>query len=165
MARELIKPRHDRLFRDRISGLVSGLSKKSSAFAVQDTKARCSNCEYDEARKSSSGKYNGVGPRPFTGKVCPVCLGAGTVTSTKKTKLVATVNWGESTVSDGSLPLPEGELPKGHAEIKVLIAQVPVCEGASYFIVDGVRCAMVGHITTSGLLTKATGTFVVKIEK
>jgi hypothetical protein len=165
MARELIKPRHDRLFRDRIAGLVSSLSKKSTAFAVSEAKNRCTNCVFDESRKTSSGRYNGTGPRPFTTKVCPVCTGAGVVPSVKKTKLVATVTWGESTVNDGNIPLPEGELPVGHAEIKVLIAQVSIAENATYFLVDGVRCERVGRITTSGLLTKATGTFVVKIEK
>lgn len=37
----------------------------------------CSNCIIDPFTKKSMGKYNGRGPAPFTGRICPICQGSG----------------------------------------------------------------------------------------
>lgn len=37
----------------------------------------CTNCIIDSFTKKSMGRYNGRGPVPFNGRICPVCKGSG----------------------------------------------------------------------------------------
>lgn len=47
----------------------------------------CYNCYYDSLSKSSSGRYNTIGPHPFpAGSVCPVCMGIGQLQNNTKTE-------------------------------------------------------------------------------
>ena len=165
MPRELIKTRHDTLFKSRITSLITSLSKKYTVFAVVETSTRCDNCVYDEVHKTSSGKYNGTGPMVFSTKVCPRCKGKGVLVTSKKTKLTATVDWSEMTLADADKPTPQGQVPFGHAMVNVLAPQVPFAEAATYFTLNGTRCTRVGRINITGLLSEAVGHALVKIDK
>lgn len=164
MARDLIKPRIDRLFRDKITSLVGSLSKKFKVYAVFIIKTACPNCVPDPATKASSGVYNGSGPKPFTGRVCPVCLGKGKTITEKRQTLKAIVEWSELTKSDENRPLAQGDIPYAHAMLKAIASSEPTLAQADYFLVDGIRCTRATGTQSTGLLTKALSHVLVKRE-
>ena len=164
MPRELIRPRIDRLFREKITALVQSLSKKFKVFAVFILKTPCGNCVLDPATKASSGVYNGNGPKPFPGRVCPVCLGKGHSVTEKRQQIKAIVEWSELTKSDENRSLAQGELPYAHALLKTLASAEPTLAQADYFLVDGVRCMRATLTQSTGLLTKALAHVLVKRE-
>jgi hypothetical protein len=164
MGRELIRPRIDNLYRKKITDLIRSLAKKFEVYAVFVIKTTCTNCVIDPATKASTGVYNKTGPKPFTGRVCPVCLGKGSTTTEKKHKLTATVEWSELTKSDANRDLAQGEIPYAHAMLKTFINAEPALAKADYFLVDGIRCTRATVTRPTGLLTKVLAHVLVKRE-
>jgi len=161
-----ITSEHDALFKENVRGLLDDLSQKSTFVVVLPaTETRCNNCVWDQLHKTSSGKYNGTGPKPFDGKVCPVCLGKGTIKTAKQRKFPAIVAWSKSEKSGNQVPTVAGELPWGYARIKVDIKYLSLLEMAEAFVVDSIRCSKVNKIDLAegtGLLSKVLVNFVVK---
>lgn len=162
MARRFIKPKHDRLFRDAVLGLNRDLSGKHITYAlIEVDRSPCPNCDYDSGNDASNNLYNGTGPTPFAGNVCPVCNGEYWITTVARRRLQATVRWARPDTKENKLT-PFGELPRDHARIKVPLSQRSSLENAKYFLIDGERCTRVGKVETRGLLTKALAEVVVK---
>ena len=154
MPRRFIKPRIDRLFRDSVEGLVDDLSKKSRVEAVTaGAPTYCNNCVFDPVHKASSGVYNNNGPKPFDGKVCPVCRGKGVLSIERHLVVPAIVQWGKAEPTSNDRPLPEGSLPKEFARLKAKVRFWDTVTKADYFLVDGVRCKIVGLPVKRGLQT------------
>lgn len=84
----LIKQKHLSLYKRYTEQLISDLGS-SISIVIENGKSRCGNCGYDRVRGCSDGKYNGVGPSPFTGMICPVCNGSGEVKETIKKNIIA----------------------------------------------------------------------------
>ncbi|MCL2641675.1 MAG: hypothetical protein FWD53_12575, partial [Phycisphaerales bacterium] len=139
-------------------------SKKFQVYAVFITKMACDNCVIDPSSKASTGIYNNTGPQPFTARVCPVCLGNGSLASSRRIKLQATVEWSSLTKADENRPLPQGEIPYAHALIKVLTADEATLLRAAHFLIDGIRYVRKTESQTTGLMTKALSRVLVKRE-
>ncbi len=153
MSRRFIKPRIDRLFKDAVEGLIDDLSKKSRVVAFLDGPViYCNNCVYDPVHKASSGVYNNHGPKPFTGKVCPVCQGKGTLPNVQQIVIPSIVQWSRMAKDELNRVMPEGMLPEGHARIKAKVRYLDTVLAAKYFTVDGFRCRMTGEPVKKGLL-------------
>lgn len=156
----------DNLYRRKVIEVSRAMSKRSTFIAVLKTAAtQCNNCVWDATHSTSSGRYNGNGPKPFTGGDCPVCKGKGTIEVTQQRKLqVANVQWAKPDV-DGKPVTVHGSIPSGHARIKILKEDRPIIEQAEYFLVDGVRCKLVGEARNRGLQSYVMTEFLVKKEK
>jgi hypothetical protein len=158
-----ITPEIDELFRDAVEGLVDDLSQKSTFRIIYPaTGSLCPNCIYDPRTGASTGTYNSSGPRPFTGKVCPVCEGAGKITTQRKIRIPARVQWGKAEKANDNDILPGGVLPRGYARVKVLVRYAKAIADAETFEVDGKRCQKVATENDRGLLTKVVTEFLVK---
>jgi hypothetical protein len=163
MAGPLIKPKINRIFADKITQLTKDLSKRSTTFVVIETKTDCPNCVLDPTNKSSTGKYNGTGPKPFTGKTCPVCKGRGFVVTEKRHKVDANVKWGKG--DKANVPMSPGFIPEGMARLKGLVVDFDKFRDATYFLVDGIRCSREGEPKKRGLQSYVTVEQYVKIDK
>ncbi len=165
MAKQLIKPSIDRLFRDRMTSLVLDLSKKSVFIAVtMGTKVRCPNCELDEASGAGSGVYNGTGPQSFEGRTCPVCDNIGFVTPQIHQRIKATVQWGkiDQNTTHPDDPTYAGLIPLGHARVKAEVKYYDIMASAAYYLVDGIRCSKVRQPIKRGLQSYVIAEMLVK---
>src|ERR1035437_10895595 len=114
----------------------------------------CPNCVYDPVAKASTGTYNGTGPKPFTGKQCPVCRGKGNIGVAKTQRLPSViVNWSKLAPGSENSPTAPGELPFGYARCKARLQFLPLIKQATAFVVDGYRCRIVGQPKPRGLKT------------
>ena len=163
---ERITPRIDALYRREIAGVIKALSKRSTCVAVMPTNVRtCDNCVYDHQHQCSSGTYNGTGPKPFTGMVCPVCRGAGKLSQQRRLTLTANVQWGPGG-GDASRPTAQGDLLEGQALIKVLYRDYQTLRQAEYFLIDGIRCKRAHDLPKPGGLRRyATAEIMVEVDQ
>lgn len=160
MAKQRIKKRLDRLYKSEIQALVRNLATKNKTVAITEVKERCPNCIWDVANKTSSGVYKTGGPKPFTGKRCPVCKNEGDVITLQRRTLQARVRFPNQTEPDEFLP--EGEIPQDGAQIKVTIQQKKILDQATYYLIDDIRYQKVGPVRQRGLLTMAVALQMVK---
>ena len=156
MAGNFITGEIDALFRDSMEKLVDDLGKRSTFSIVLPADfAECPNCIYDPVAKASSGKAQPGAAKAFT-KVCPVCKGRGNVGKEKIRRIPSViVNWSKVTqdVSNENQPTPPGELPFGYARCKMRVQFFNLVSSAESFIVDGLRCRIVGKPKKRGLKT------------
>ena len=61
----------------RMQGNLGETPKETQSEVKRFQKKECTNCYLDPTTKKSMGVYRKGGPRPFTGKICPVCNGSG----------------------------------------------------------------------------------------
>lgn len=148
----LINARLDALYRRKLDELNTDLAQRHRVLAVTVEKTRCPNCVWDPRGRSGSGTYNGTGPEPFDGPVCPVCANEGVIEEVTRTRIKAPVRFGEPTTER---ELPAGALAEGEAELKVSIGSRRLLEEAAWFEVDGVTYERVGQVRYRGLLSKA----------
>ena len=86
MFNDLITPEFKKLFNEAIDTLLApnSLTVPCKLYFTEsvNSSSLCNNCIYDPISLLSANIYNGSGPVVFNeGQTCPVCLGAGTVTS------------------------------------------------------------------------------------
>ena len=164
MPRSFISNAVDALYKDALQGVMHDLGQKAIFVIVfPANKGQCSNCIYNPVNKVGSGVYNNTGPKPFTGKVCPVCENAGTVETIKRRKIPdATVAYSRLHNADANTPMMPGQLPFGYARVKVFVRYFPLLLQAEYFLVDGIRYKMVGEPKKRGLKSYVVAEVVVK---
>jgi len=158
-----ITPALDRLYRTKVSQVNTALAQRSTFVAVMSGSfTQCNNCHWDSAHKCSTGTWNRTGPQPFDQGACPVCGGKGRLQTQQQVRIAnANVRWSNAGKQDDAR-LPQGKLPEGHAKIKVPSTKRSTVEQAEYFLVDGVRCHLVGQPWNRGLLSYVITEFVVK---
>lgn len=154
----------DRLYRDKITAVTLAMAKRSTLVAVlPGTATQCTNCLWDATNQTSSGNYNGSGPKPFVNKTCPVCNGRGRLVQDRSLTVEGNVRWGKAD-KIGNEIISLGQILKGYALIKVLSRDRDVIEKATHFMVDGVRCIRVGEPRNRGLQSYVITEFMVKRE-
>src|ERR1035437_3287986 len=153
MAGGFISNEVDARYREAIGDVMADLGKKSVFLIVfPATVTQCPNCVYDPVHKVGSGVYNSIGPKFFSGKVCPVCENKGTVSTVKKRKIPdATISYSKLTNKSENTPTQPGEIPFGFARAKVPVRFHDLTLTAESFTVDGVRYKMVGRPVKRGL--------------
>jgi hypothetical protein len=163
VAKRFIKPRLNRLFTEAVEGLITDLNKRHKFHVVTLSKGACPNCHLDPTTNTSSGTYNGTGPKPFSGKQCPVCRTAGYVTTERKQLITANVQVGTAPDAQGSfVPSPAGKLSPGHAKVKTFAKYQSLVDRASWFLIDGVRYSRHTDPESRGLQTLVTTFFYLK---
>jgi hypothetical protein len=163
----LIKQQVNRIFESRVKQVTLDLSDRSKVFAIEVTEVFCPNCIWDPVSKASSGKYQAGGPKPFTGKTCPVCKTKGKVDTETKRQVKCNVSWGKAVAAvPATQPIltAAGALPQNMAKLKTDYLNKKVIDAASYFVVDGIRCTKFGEPKPSGLLRYVQYTFYVQID-
>lgn len=135
----LVKNKHLNLYKKYIEQLVTDLGKTITVFS-KSKDVLCNNCIYDNIHKCSSGEYNGTGPKPFDGMVCPVCRGSGKMNTVSSKNITAICRWSKYT--------KEEEMNRrekyGIEEDSILVVKTKVIfyddiHDAEYFIYDGDR--------------------------
>lgn len=134
----LVKQKHLNLYKRYTEALVADLGTNVQAVSENVT-SECPNCDYDYIHKASSGVYNGVGPKPFTRGICPVCKGKGELTTTGSINIKCTVNWINPTKQDDFHSESGGITETNFFQIKSLISNYEKLKNADYIIVEGVR--------------------------
>jgi hypothetical protein len=135
----LVKNKHLNLYKKYTEQLISDLGKTISIFSSSNKKT-CNNCVYDKVHKCSSGSYNGTGPKPFTGMVCPVCNGKGIMSNNSSKNITAICRWVKYSSSDDM----NKKEKYGIEEERVLMVKTKVIfyeemKNAEYFIYDSER--------------------------
>jgi hypothetical protein len=158
---KIVTPSIRRTYSKLIKQVVADLNKKITAYMPPDT-ADCPNCFFDFSLKKSSGKFDSsfvtpveifgetISPISFTRSRCPVCYGAGELTSAVTKSLKALVKWNPKT-ADEIVSTPAGRESSPIVRIKVLRVDFDTLVAAEYFIVDGIRCEMNEPPTIRGL--------------
>jgi hypothetical protein len=141
----LVKQKHLNLYKRYITQLVDDLSQ-NVVLHTEDVDSQCTNCIYDHVHKCSSGKYNGSGPQPFSGGICPVCNGSGKITTATTQTIKCTVNWGNLGENDEFTIKPGGKSEYNFFQIKALIKYYTQIKEADYLTIDGVRCILLNII-------------------
>jgi len=75
-----------------ISALVEQLGKNCT-LVYPPTKISCPNCTYDPILKKSNNVWNGTGPVPFSGGICPYCTGIGLSTQNVTKVVKGLLQW------------------------------------------------------------------------
>ena len=141
----LVKQKHLRLYKDYTEQLIEDLSSPVILGFAEDT-VQCPNCLYDVIHKSSTGTYNGTGPKPFNRGICPVCHGKGTVSESKEMTIKCIVNWVNLNEADRSIIMSAGKTIVGYFKIKSVVANYNNINNAKYIIIDGVRTKLLNII-------------------
>lgn len=161
MAKRLIKPRINRLFRTYSEALLNDFGKRAKVIVVTVKKTPCPNCIWDNANQSGTGQYNGTGPQPFEG-VCPVCQNNGVLHEEEQRRIRANARWGSASKDQPNQILPQGELPEGQVRIKTFFKFMDLLRKCSHVLVDGIRCTKVGEPKPRGLQDYVTVTVVLQ---
>lgn len=150
----LIPSNLDPLYRSKIEALIQDLGKKNRVLVQTETSVRCPNCIFDIVSKAGSGKYNGTGPTPFDGKLCPVCGNKGNVVTHKNTPLVANVIDATRSKDDGVLP--EGGLAEGEAYLETFERYYTLLLRCKSVTINGIRYMKKGQPKRNGLQSNVT---------
>jgi hypothetical protein len=141
----LVKQKHLNLYKTYIEQLTADLGQKVSA--VTDTvSSACTNCFWNKTTKSSSGQYNGTGPKSFSSGICPVCKGDGELSTSVAKTLVCIVNWINPTDADEFELTSAGQVETNVFKIKTYIRHYSDIKNADYLIIEGVRCRLLNII-------------------
>lgn len=135
----LVKNKHLNLYKKYTEQLISDLGKTITLVLAAKEK-RCNNCIYDNVNKCSSGIYIDDGPKPFSGMVCPVCKGSGTIKDASEKNITAICRWVKYS-SDEEMHRRE---KYGIEEDRVLMVKAKVSfyddmKNAEYFIYEDER--------------------------
>lgn len=119
-----------------IDSLIHQLGKDCKLI-FEAEKQVCINCIFDPINNRSSGKYNGVGPRPFKGGKCPICKGTGYLLGTQTTEDYAQflIDWQPKPWLFID-PNANIKIPQGLVQTKGFIADLPKVLQAKYIIID-----------------------------
>ena len=159
----LITGEIDNLFRENMTSLLDNLGNKSTFVIVLPAVfTECPNCIFDPVAKASSGVPKPGAARPFS-RICPVCRGKGDVGVETKRRIPNTiVTW---LVKEENIPTPLGEQRVEHARCKLRVQFASLVDQASYFLIDGRRCRIVGVPKKRGLKTFVVVEILVKLDE
>lgn len=121
-----------------IDSLIHQLGKWCKLIYVFD-QVQCNNCLFDSVARKSSGRYNGVGPKPFQGGRCPVCHGSGYIPGEgpQEELIQLLIDWQPKPWLFMGLPYSNMEkIPQGMVQTKGFAADMPKLMQAKYLIVD-----------------------------
>jgi hypothetical protein len=135
----LVKNKHLNLYKKYTEQLISDLGKTISIY-FSDKEKLCNNCVYDSVHKCSSGIYNDIGPKPFTGMICPVCSGSGKIKDSSSKNITAICRWvkfssGEDMYRKEKYGIEEDRI----LSVKAKVVFYDDIKNADYFIYDGER--------------------------
>jgi hypothetical protein len=121
-----------------IDSLIHQLGKWCKIIYEFD-KVQCNNCLFDSSAQKSSGRYNGVGPKPFQGGRCPVCHGTGYIPGggTRSDIVQFLIDWQPKPwlfLGPNSTEL--AKIPRGLVQTKGFVTDLPKARQAKYLIVD-----------------------------
>ena len=135
----LVKNKHLNLYKKYTEQLVTDLGKTISIFFASNKKP-CNNCVYDRVHKCSSGIYNDIGPKPFTGMVCPICNGSGMISGSSSKNITAICRWVKfSSNDDMNKKNKYGVEEERFLMVKTKVLFYEDIKNAEYFIYDGDR--------------------------
>jgi len=165
MASDPITPEINALFESEIRALTLSLSDRSRLYAVMpNLTTRCNNCVWDPRSKSSSGRYNGTGPKSFTAGVCPVCKGAGTLQQTRMIKIRGNVQYPEK-ADLADIKIPVGKTAADVLIAKVLIEDDATVQKASHLMFNGNRYIKQGQPAYRGLKKYVLAVYTILLDK
>ena len=166
MPRSFISQQVDNLFRDALEGVMADLGKKATfVIVLPRTTTPCPNCIFDPIHKVGSGIWKQDGPQFFAGKICPVCENKGVLVQDHHRKVPnATVAWSKINNQDANTLTRAGELPYGHARIKMPVRYYDLISKAEAFTVDNRRCRIVGTPKRRGLKSYVAVEIVVRLD-
>ncbi|MGQ4893442.1 MAG: hypothetical protein ACP6IQ_02315 [Candidatus Njordarchaeia archaeon] len=142
---KLVKQKHLNLYKRYTEQLIQDLAMPV-ILGYNDVEEKCNNCIYDNIHKCSLNKYNGSGPKPFTGGICPVCDGKGVIYTNREVTINCTVNWVNlNETKDFKVESP-GQVETGYFKIKTLVSYYEDIKNADYLIIDDVRCRLLNII-------------------
>lgn len=141
----LVKQKHLNLYKRYTEQLITDLGTPVKLI-FEESVEKCPNCEYDPVHKASSGRYNGTGPKQFSGGICPVCNGDGKIYTEVEKNLNCTVNWGKLNENKEFVAKSAGTEEYNYFQIKDLVSKYDDIKSAKYLIVDGVRAELLNII-------------------
>lgn len=135
----LVKNKHLNLYKKYTEQLISDLGKVVS-IVVSNQEKQCDNCVYDRVHKCSSGVYNDIGPKPFSGMICPICNGSGKIKYTSTKNITAICRWVKYSNNDDM----NKKEKYGVEEERVMMVKAKVSfyddiKGAEYFVIEDER--------------------------
>jgi hypothetical protein len=135
----LVKNKHLNLYKKYTEQLIADLGKTISIFSSSNEKF-CNNCVYDRINKCSSGNYNGIGPKPFSGIMCPVCNGSGKISNNSSKNITAICRWVRFSSNDEMNKKEKyGIEEERFLMVKTKVVFYDEIKNAEYFIYDGER--------------------------
>ena len=143
MRNRISKKTKDR-FRRSMRNVLKGLSRSITVY-LQPTKTECTNCYYDKVLKASSGicKSSPSSSNYFAVGRCPVCLGKGVLTTSRRKVIDGVVIWNPSGDSMNTATFTEiGYHSATVVEIKTNPSHLNTLKRCSYILVDGVKCKL-----------------------
>jgi hypothetical protein len=160
----LVKQKHLNLYKRYTEQLIDDLGS-AVVFVRENVQSQCGNCIYDVVHKSSSGNYNGTGPKPFAkGTICPVCKNAGTIKTQSSSTVTCTVNYINPNTGDEKKKVAAGDEEQLYCKIKAKVGMYATITGCDHMLIDGVRFRLV-NIIKRGLKENVTCIALCKQDK
>jgi len=131
-------------WKQSMTRLVDGLGRRIIVY-LQDKRSECPNCYYDKVHAKSSGiaKVLPSSPTYFTIGRCPVCLGKGVITTSRKKCIEGMVIWNPQGNATNSLTFSESGVEGATSvEIKTDICYLDLIKQAKWVVMDGIRCKL-----------------------
>lgn len=123
---------------------MAGLGRRIVIY-LPDLESECPNCYYDKVNRVSSGiaKVSPGDPNYFTVGRCPVCLGKGVLTTTRRRCIDGIVIWNPGGEGMNSLTFTEAGFEGAtRVEIKTDPCHLELIKECKYAVIDGVRCRL-----------------------
>lgn len=135
----LVKNKHLNLYKKYTEQLISDLGKNIVVY-IGNGKTICNNCVFDNIHKCSSGKYNGTGPKSFSGIVCPVCNGTGYTEEVTSKTITAICRWVKYSKEEDMYRREKYGIEEDSVlKVKAKVVFYDDFYNASYFEYDGER--------------------------
>jgi len=141
----LVKQKHLNLYSRYTKDIITDLGIPVTIVNATVT-SQCPNCFYDRVHKTSSGRYNKTGPKPFTSGICPVCKGKGELTISTEKTINCTVNWAKHTSADEFEGSSGGTIEANNFQIKTLVENYLLIKNADSITIDGVKTRLLSII-------------------
>lgn len=131
-------------FKQTWDRVVDGLARQILVY-LSDIESECPNCYYDKVNRRSSGvaKVAPSSPTYFTVGRCPVCLGKGVLTTSRRRCITGIVNWVPGGSSMNELTFTESGFEGAtKIEVKTDPCHLDLMKQCKYVVIDGVRCKL-----------------------
>lgn len=144
-------------FKKSFKKLVSGLNRRITVY-LQPNEAECPNCYYDKVNRTSSGvcKVSPGDDNYFVVGRCPVCLGVGVLTTSRRRVIKGIVIWDPGGDAMNSLTFTQAGFEGAtKVEIKTDPEHLEVIRGCSHVVIDGIKCKPANPPIVRGIGTQA----------
>ena len=139
-----IKHKTKNRFKKRWDRVVKGLGRQIVVY-LPSTKKECPNCYYDKVHNKSSGiaKVDPSSPTYFIYGRCPVCIGEGVITTSRKRCIEGMVIWNPQGSATNNLTFSEAGVEGATSvEVKTDVCYLDLIKDEKYVVLDGVRCKL-----------------------